>query len=211
MLAGAGAHNRRPGDHCDLAFGRAGALQFASQLANDGRFRFVGVNNGVNELKKICARRCTLHRHHAHAPMTHHDLVVFAHVEEFYCSGRAFFSINSNRAIHHGGLHFDLLAVKPDESLLVGCHVEVTRKNPVCRSGGKLRIRVLGDFGAVLSQAQNQFVERFARFGRHFDSGKALVRPLFADLDLANLKIRAASQNLIQHLWQDERIDDMTA
>src|SRR5207249_11819617 len=32
-------------------------------------------------------------------------------------------------SIHHGGLHFDLLAVKPDESLLVGCHVEVTRKN----------------------------------------------------------------------------------
>ena len=152
-----------------------------------------------------------MHRHHAHALVTHHNLVAFAHVEKFYRPGGAFFSINSNRAIHHGGLHFDLLAVKPDESLLVSRHVEVARKNPVCRSGGELRIRVLGDFGAVLSQAQNQFVERFARFGRHFDSGKALIRALFADLDLADSEISAAGQNLIQHLRQDKRIDDMTA
>jgi hypothetical protein len=48
-------------------------------------------------------------------------------------------------------------------------------------------------------------------FGRDFDSREALVGPLFSDLDLANLEIRAVRQNLIQHLRQNERINNMTA
>jgi len=63
----------------------------------------------------------------------------------------------------------------------------------------------------VLPQSQNEFVERFMCFGRDFDSREALVGPLFSDLDLANLEIRAVRQNLIQHLRQNERINNMTA
>jgi hypothetical protein len=63
-----------------------------------------------------------------------------------------------------------------------------------------LRIGRFGDLGPVLSQAQDQFVERFARFGRDLDSREALVCPLLADLDFGDPKIRAMGQNLIQHL-----------
>ena len=151
MLAGTSPHNRRPGDHCDFAFGRARPLQFTSQLANDGRFRFVGIDNGVDELKKIRAGRRTLHRHDAHALVTNHNLVAFTDVEELYGSGGPSFSIHNNRAVHHGRAHFDLFAVKPDEGLLVGRHVKVPRKNAVRWCFGDLRIRAFVHFGAVLS------------------------------------------------------------
>ena len=55
MLAGAGPHDRGPGDDCDFSLRSARALQLTSQFANDGRFRFVGVDDGVNELKKVGA------------------------------------------------------------------------------------------------------------------------------------------------------------
>jgi hypothetical protein len=74
-----------------------------------------------------------------------------------------------------------------------------------------LRISAFDNFGAVLPQSQNEFVERFPGFGRDFDSREALVGPLFSDLDLANLEIRAVRQNLIQHLRQNERINNVTA
>src|SRR5207249_3635543 len=49
------------------------------------------------------------------------------------------------------------------------------------------------------------------RLSRDLDSCEALVGTFFADLDLAYLEICAVSQNLIQHLRQNKRIDDMTA
>ena len=61
----------------------------------------------------------------------------------------------------------------------------------------------------VLSQEQDQFVERFARFGGDLDSGETLVRPFFANLNFGNLEIRAVGQNLIQHFRQNERIDNV--
>ena len=70
---------------------------------------------------------------------------------------------------------------------------------------------MFGDFGTVLSQTQNQFIERFARFSRHFNSGKALVGSLFADVDLSDLEIGAMGQNLIQDFWQNERVNNMPA
>src|SRR5207249_2736179 len=128
MPPGTSPHNRRPGDHCDFAFGRARPLQFTSQLANDGRFRFVGIDNGVDELKKIRAGRRTLHRHDAHALVTNHNLVAFTDVEELYGSGGPSFSIHNNRAVDHGMAHFDPFAVKPDQAWLVVRHVKVRRQ-----------------------------------------------------------------------------------
>jgi hypothetical protein len=74
-----------------------------------------------------------------------------------------------------------------------------------------LCLSAFDNFGAVLSQSQNQFVERFSGFGRDFDPREALIGSLFSDLDLANLEIRAVGQNLIQHLRQNKRINNVTA
>jgi hypothetical protein len=74
-----------------------------------------------------------------------------------------------------------------------------------------LHIRTFNHFRSVLAKTQHQFVKRFACFGRHFNPRKALVRASFANLDLPDLEIRAVSQNLIQNLRQNERINDVPA
>jgi hypothetical protein len=123
--------------------------------------------------------------------MANHNFVAFTDIEKLDRSGSALFSVNRNCAVHHGGLNLDLFAIASNERLLVGCHVEIVWKNTVRRGLGQMRIRAFGNLGPVLAQAQHQLVEGFACFGRDLDSRKALVRPLFADLDLTDLEIRA--------------------
>jgi hypothetical protein len=95
--------------------------------------------------------------------------------------------------------------------LLIRRHIEIGRKNSVGRGAGDLRICTLHYLGALLTETQDQLVQRLACFGRHFDSRETLVGSLSADIDLSNLEVRAVGQNLIQHLRQNQRVDDMPA
>ena len=60
MLTGVGSHDRGPYHYGDFSFRFPRALQFTRQLADDGRLRFVGIYDRVNELKNIRSRRRTL-------------------------------------------------------------------------------------------------------------------------------------------------------
>src|SRR5260370_10309330 len=110
-----------------------------------------------------------------------------------------------------GGPAFTPLPTKSNELLLVGGQKKPVGKTSARRRPGQLRVNAFDNFGTMLSQSQNQFVKRFTGFGRDFDSGETLIGPLFSDLDLANLKIRAVRQDLIQHLRQNERINNVTS
>jgi hypothetical protein len=95
--------------------------------------------------------------------------------------------------------------------LLVGGYIELGRENAVGWSRGKLSVCPLHYFSALLAKPQDQLVQSFACFGGHFDPGKALIRALPTDLNFSNLEVRTMRQNLVQHLRQDERINDVTA
>jgi hypothetical protein len=69
-----------------------------------------------------------------HTLVTNHNFVAFVNVEEFNGSRDASFSVHCDRGVHHGRSYFDLLAVNPDESLLIRHHVELRRENAVGRS-----------------------------------------------------------------------------
>jgi len=56
MLIGTGPHDRWTGHNCDFAFCLARASKFLSQFANNGRFRFISIDDRVDELKNIRAR-----------------------------------------------------------------------------------------------------------------------------------------------------------
>src|SRR5262249_33156262 len=211
MLTGVGSDDGRADDHGNFSFRCMRTMQFARELANDGRFRFVGIDDCVDELKNIRARGCALHRYNAHTLVTDHDLVTLANVEELNSSGAPSFSIDRYSAVHHGWLHFDFLAVDADECLLIRRHVEIGRENSVGRRGGNLRICALQNFGTLLTKTQDQFVERFDCLGGHLNSGKTLIGPFLSDVDLSDLKVGPAGQNLIQHFWQDEGINNMPA
>src|SRR5437763_8971186 len=131
MLTGVSSHDRRPYDYRDFAFRYTRASQFASQLANNGRFRLVGIDDRVDELKNIRARRRPLHWDDTHALVTHYDLVGFVDIEELDRPRDASFSVHGNGAIHHGRPYFDFLAVKPDKGLLVRRHVKIVRENAI--------------------------------------------------------------------------------
>ena len=53
MVVCAGPYNGRTGHDRDSALGRACAPQLLSQLANDGRFWLVGIDDRIDELKDI--------------------------------------------------------------------------------------------------------------------------------------------------------------
>ena len=77
MLTCTGPHDRRAGDNRDFAFGLVCASQFLSQFANDGRFRFISIDDRVNELKNIRVRRRSLHRHNADTLVANDNFVAF--------------------------------------------------------------------------------------------------------------------------------------
>ena len=72
--------------------------------------------------------------------MSHDNLVAFIDVEKLDRSGSALFSVNCNCAVHHGGPDFDLFALESNKCLLVGCHIEIGRKNSVLRRLPQLRV-----------------------------------------------------------------------
>ena len=155
MLASACPHDCGPGDDRDFTSRCPRALQFATQLADDRRLRFVSVDDRVDELKELGARCRTLHGNNTNPLMTDHNLIPLADIEKLHRTSGTFFSVNRNRAVHHGWLNFDLLAIASNQCLLVGCHIEIVRENSVCRGLCKLRIRALGNLRPLLSQAQD--------------------------------------------------------
>ena len=111
MLACAGPYDGRSNDDCDFAVRFAGAAQLIADSANDGGLWFVGINRGVNKLKKVSMRCCTLDRHNPNPLMPNNNFVALVHIEELNRSRSAFFPIKRNRAVDHCGAHFDFLAV----------------------------------------------------------------------------------------------------
>src|SRR5882762_1540390 len=203
MPARAGAHDRWSRDNCDFASSAMGASQFLGDLTNDGRLGFLGINNVVNELKRIRVRGGSLHRHNTDSLMSDNNLIAFFNVEKLNGARAAFFPVKGDCAIDDRGRHLDLLTAEPNKRLLVGSYVELGWENAVGWSRGKLSVCPLQYFGALLAKRQDQLVQGFACFGGHFDSGKALIRAFPTDLDFSNLEVRAMRQNLIEHLWQD--------
>src|SRR6202008_3271531 len=82
MPSRAGANDRRPGDNRDFSAAAMGASQFVGDLAYDGGFRFLGINNVVDELKWIRVRGGSLHRHNADSLVSDNNLVAFFDVEK---------------------------------------------------------------------------------------------------------------------------------
>src|SRR5262249_53033972 len=205
------AHDGRSRDNCDFTASATNASQFFGDLANDGRFGFLGVYDVVDELKWVCVRSGSLHWHNTDPLVSDNNPVAFFDIEKLNRSRTALLPVNGDGAINDPGRHLDLLTVEANKSLLVGSDVELEWEHTVSWSGGNLSVCPLHYFGALLAKTQDELVQRFACFGGHFDSGKALIRAFPADLDFSDFEVPAVRQNLVEHLWQDERINDVTA
>src|SRR6266498_1696469 len=103
MLASACPHDCRSGNDRDPGVRSACPLQFVTELVDDRRFRFIRLNDRVDELKEVGTRRRTLNRNNTNPLMSYHDFIAFTDVEKLDSPGSAFFSVNRNCAVHYGG------------------------------------------------------------------------------------------------------------
>ena len=94
--------------------------------------------------------------------------------------------------------------------MLIGRDIKVGWENPVRRRGRELDIGVFHHFGAVLTQTQDELIECRVGGSRDFNPGETLVDALLTDLDLVDFESAAGAEDLIEHLRQNERIDDVT-
>src|SRR5204863_5108980 len=117
VLARTCPHDGGPGDDCDSTLSFTSALQFLTELTNHSRLRFVGADHRVDELKNVGVRGRSLHWDDADALVANDNLVTCVDIEKLHRTGRALLGIDSDRAVHHGGAHLDLLAIEPDERL----------------------------------------------------------------------------------------------
>src|SRR5258705_635533 len=140
MPACAGAHNRRSGNNRDFAASVTCASQFLGDLANDGRLRFLSVNNVVDELKRIRMSGGPLHRDNPDSLVSDNDLIAFFDVEKLYGPRTAILPVNGDCAIDDPRRHLDLLTVEANKSLLVGRDVKLWRENTVDRRRGNLSV-----------------------------------------------------------------------
>src|SRR5262245_2029369 len=191
MPARSGANDRRSGDNCDFPASAMCASQFFCDLANDGRLRFFGINDVVNELERIRMCGGSLHRHNTDSLMSDNNFIAFFYVEKFNGPRITFLPVYRDCAIDDPGRHLDLLAAEANKRLLVGGDVELERENTIGWRLRKLSVCPLHHFGALLAKPQDQLVQRFACFSGHFDSGKALIRAFPTDLDFSNLEVPA--------------------
>ena len=152
-----------------------------------------------------------LDRHHPNTLVAHHDLISLAHIKKFHRPRGIFLTINRDRAVQHRRQHFDFLVTEPDKRLLIRGHIKTVRKNAIGRCLCQLHIFPFGNLAPVLAKAEEELVEGLTGQRRYLDLGEALIRSLFTDLDFRDLEIGSPGQDLIQHLGQNERVDDMTA
>ena len=118
-------------------------------------------------------------------------------------------SFDHNSAIHLLVGNFDPMAVQPDFGALVGRAVKafgeravhVGRDEPAILLGRRHRA-VVGDLG------QNS-LHQLRRGGADFDHRVARIVAGLADRDLGDAKLAAAGRDRVQHLGQDEAVDDM--
>ena len=70
-------------------------------------------------------------------------------------------------------------------------------------------IRTAIMLGAVLPEPQDEIVEFVGAWRGDLNPSKTLIRPLLANPDFADLKGASAGDDFIEHLRQNERIDDV--
>src|SRR5882672_3359258 len=98
-----------------------------------------------------------------------------------------------------------------DKRLLIGRDIEVIGKDSISGSRSKLDVGLFDDFGAVLAQTADNVIDDLGRGSKDVDASVAGIVALLADLNFTNGKNAAICQNLVEHLGQDEGVDNVAA
>src|SRR5450432_320275 len=211
MLRRARVNHSWSSHHENLALLLAGPLKLSSNFANHHARRLFDRDIAGHELESIFARDRSLLRNNANSLVAHDDFHALFDAAKLGGGCLASGAVNHDGAIHQRRLNFNFAVVKSHERLLIGRGIKLLRKDAVRGRSRQLNALFFDHFGAMLPQAQNQIVKCGRRGPSYFDPRKALVGPVFADLDLGDFETAAVGDDFIEHLGQNERIDDVAA
>ena len=131
------------------------------------------------------------------------------HVGHRHAAGGRPFRVDEDAAVHLLVLDLDPLAAETHLRAVVGRAVEVLGKRPVHVGGHDVAI-VRGDRGGtVVVDLAEDLLQHFGGRRPHLDAGEAGIGLALADADVLEDVRPAVRQDLVQHLGQEQRIDDV--
>src|SRR5437588_7435538 len=211
MLARSRVDQRRPGHHQNLPAGLAGQSYLRGDLLNDSSFGFFARDIAGHKLEGAGPFRRALYRNDADAMVANGNAHAFAHLGKLDGLGFLFLEIDSDTAIHRGRLRFDPFAIQMNEGLLVGGHVKVRWENAIGRGRHEFDSGLLDYVCAMLPQSPDHGIDALWRRTEDINQRVTWVVPLSANFDIANGECATAGQNLVQHLRQNQRVNEVSA
>ena len=140
---------------------------------------------------------------------TRDDQVTGFHLGHGDGAGRGRIQGHVNGEVHFDRLHVEPLAVEADLRPEVRGRIERIRQHPVFRRGFHNAINRVFDHGPMRLDGVQDGREPWRRIGMHGDPGRGGVLSRGADVHLVDGEGAASLQNCVEHLRQDQGIDDM--
>ena len=161
----------------------------------------------INSKRLALAR--SLGRENAHARMPHDDQVPAADVDHGNAAGLAAVSGHGNAAVHLLIGDFDPVPRQAHLGALVRRAVKTLGECAVHVGWFEAAILPHGGHGPMVADLLKNLRQPFGRVGLHFHQGEAGIGARLPNRDLLDAKRPAQARDHIEHLGQDQAIDDV--
>lgn len=175
---------------------------------NHGPFRFFGGDVAAHELEELAAS-LPFQGRHAHSRMAHDDLVALPDAMHRRAPGDTQRRVNHDPAVHFDALDREPLPLVAQRGLEVSCYVESVRKHAVLVCIRQHELFAANGVGSVHGQPREQRLHGMLVGSPHQNASMARIRALAPDMDFLDLKLPTLVEDLVQHLWQKQGVDDV--
>ena len=131
------------------------------------------------------------------------------HLAHWHATSRLASHVDRDAAVHLLQFHFDPMPIQADFRSLIGRTVKALGKSTGQVGPDQLAVLLRGGHGAVVADLGKNRGQLLGGVGLHLDQGKAGVVPRLADRDLLHPEVAPRRRDQIEHLGQDQTVDDM--
>ena len=208
MFAAARVYDGRPADQQRLAAFLAILEQFVRDLPNRNALGLFGRNAAAHELEGLPLGRTFL-RKDPHAAVADYELGAHRDFAHRHAAGRRPLHVDGDAAVHLLSRHFGPMAQDANFGALVRRTVKTFRKGPDDIGRHELAILLRRGHGAVIADLAQNIGQQGSAGSPHFNQGETRIRAALADRDFFDAEGSARGRNQIEHLGQDQAVDDM--
>ena len=207
-LAAAGMHDRRPGHQKRLPGRTAVAEQPLGDVVHSHALRFLRGDVAGHELEAFRASGLFF-REHTQPGMADDHLIARADFAHRATSGQLLADVYHDPTVHLLIVHSDPLPAETQLGSLVCGAVKLFGKGPADVGRGQTTILGDGRHGPVVGYLGQDLIEFRSVVGADFDQGMAPIAGRLADLDLLDTKRAAVMGDAVEHLRQNQAVDDV--